>query len=76
MIVSTAEAYSDGARQRLLFDRVEETSMDGMTASAIAICFLQVSNMLSVGGAREPRDHVSGLPFGLNKGIIEKYEPG
>lgn len=37
MIVSTAEAYSDGGRQRLLFDRVEETSMDGMTASAIAI---------------------------------------
>ena len=37
MIVSTAKAYSDGARQRLLFDRVEETSMAGMTASAIAI---------------------------------------
>ena len=37
MIVSCAEAYSAGARQRLLFDRVEETSMDGITASAIAI---------------------------------------
>ncbi len=36
-MLSTAEAYSDGARQRLLFDRVEETSMDGMIASAIAI---------------------------------------
>lgn len=37
MIVSTAEAYSDGARQRLLVAGLEETSMDGMTASAIAI---------------------------------------
>lgn len=37
LIVWTVEAYSDGARQRLRFDRVEETSMDGMTASAIAI---------------------------------------
>ena len=37
VIVSCADAYSAGARQRLLFDRVEETSMDGITASAIAI---------------------------------------
>ena len=36
-IVSSVEVYSDGAMQRLLFDRVEDTSMDGMTASAIAI---------------------------------------
>ena len=37
MIVSWAEAYSAGARQRLLFNRVEETVMDGMTVSEIAI---------------------------------------
>ena len=36
-IVSCAKAYSAGARQRLLSDRVDETLMDGMTASAIAI---------------------------------------
>ena len=37
MIVSWAEAYSAGGRLRLLFERVEETSIDGITASAIAI---------------------------------------
>ena len=37
MIVSWAEAYSAGVRLRLLLERVEETSMDGITASAIAI---------------------------------------
>ena len=37
MIISTAEVYSDGARQRPFFDMCEETPMDGMTASAIAI---------------------------------------
>ena len=37
LIVSCAEAYSAGARQRLLSDRDEETVMDGIIASAIAI---------------------------------------
>ena len=37
VIVAAAEAYSDAARQRLLVNKVEETLMDGMTASAIAI---------------------------------------
>ena len=38
MIVSAAEAYADGARLRLLLlDGVEDSSIDGMTASAIAI---------------------------------------
>ena len=34
---SMAEAYSDGARQRLVSDKADETPIEGMTASAIAI---------------------------------------
>ena len=37
LIVLCAEAYSAGGRHRLPFDQDEETLMDGITASAIAI---------------------------------------
>ena len=33
------------------------------------VVFVQVRSLLS-GGARESRDNVSGLPIGLNKGIM------